>query len=83
MTDEVPTTLVIFCTTPFRLFYTHPKSSAQKERYPVDPLPMGVPIIIRDCSWTGITVRPKMFPAQLRVWTQANMHVEPPPGAPK
>jgi hypothetical protein len=83
MTDERPTTLVIFCTRPFRLFFTHLRSPNQNERYPVDPLPMGVPIIIRDCDWTGIQVRPKVYPAQLRIWTQANVHVEPPPGAPK
>jgi hypothetical protein len=43
-------------------------------------MPMGVPIVIRDVRWTQVLIQPHLFPAHLRVWSQANQKVEPPPG---
>lgn len=80
LTLRYPTFLSIFCTRPFRLLYTHPSDANRYHIYPVDPLPMGVPIIIRDMGWTEIVVRPLLFPAQLRIYSQVNNHEDPPPG---
>jgi len=81
LTDEVPTTMTILCTQPFRLRYTHPRDQDSYIRYPVDPLPMGVPIMFRDLDWSQIHITPTIYPARLRIFSQANEHVSPPPGA--
>ena len=76
-TLEVPTTIYILCTRPFRLLFAHPDNQeTDLERWPIDPLPMGVPIAIRDTGITDLAITPKIFPAQLRMWAQANVHVK-------
>ncbi len=60
--------------------YTHPEDIDSHNLYPIDPLPMGVPIVFRDLDWTQITITPMLYPARLRIYSQANVNVEPPPG---